>query len=182
MKTLITVLALIGVVLIATPAEAQILKKIKTKAQQKKEQKGNEIINKSFDELEKTVEGDNTKKDKQEKKNKNTEDETVAAEDIKAPRSEQEEIKIWTERYDFVAGKQIIFFDDFEDEDLGEIPRQWKYINGETEAVKITNYGMAMKFNNKTAPNFEEDYELPDAYTIEFDIWFMAPPYNGSYG
>ena len=98
------------------------------------------------------------------------------------------EIKVWTERYDFQPGKEIIFFDDFEEEGISDIPSKWKYKKGVMEVVEVNN-----EYNHVLSgdlgyghPNWEDGFRLPEKYTIEFDV-FMADPTVankgfGSYG
>ncbi|MBX2827409.1 MAG: OmpA family protein, partial [Flavobacteriaceae bacterium] len=102
--------------------------------------------------------------------------------------SEQKEKEIWMQRYDFKPGRDIIFFDDFENEELGEIPSKWYYNKGLMEVVKVNseqNHVMSGELGYGH-PNWEEGFVLPEAYTIEFDIFIADPKAEnkgyGSYG
>lgn len=72
-------------------------------------------------------------------------------------------------KYDFVPGDKLIFFDDFSQDFIGDFPSKWN-TNGSGETVKIkgenwlelkSGYGLYF------IPDIEE---LPEDYTIEFDI------------
>ncbi|MEL6987545.1 MAG: OmpA family protein [Bacteroidota bacterium] len=93
----------------------------------------------------------------------------------------KDSIEVWTKRYDFKAGTEIIFFDDFENEEIGEIPTKWHYTKGLVETVSIKSKGKAMSGEMAfLRPNWEKDYTLPDQYTIEFDI-FLSGDITGAY-
>lgn len=180
-------LILIAFTIIQPGASGQVWDKIKRKVEQKKNQKENEAINKGAE----AVEDIFTKKPEKEEKEGSdgatkpnpNEKASTESEDQKgdvvtqSEGNEKEEIKIWTERYDFIPGKDIIFFDDFEEDDLSEIPRKWYYNKGVMEVVEVNNdYSNVMSGDlGHGHPNWEEGFRLPEKYTIEFDV-FMADP------
>lgn len=189
-------LILIACFVIQTDTSAQILDKIKRKAKQRKERKENEAIDEGLDAVE-----DLFKKKPTEDKGKDAKD-TAKTNPTKEPNvrqtsnngsdditetdqqtDENAQINVWTERYDFKPGKDIIFFDDFEDEEVSEIPSKWQYYKGVMEVVEVNN-----EYNNVMSgdlgyghPNWEENYRLPERYTIEFDV-FMADPRVENHG
>lgn len=170
-------------------AEAQIFEKVKRKVSQKKSQKENEAIDKGIEEVEDIF----TKKDK---KDGDTSDEggnedgasTEGGPSVTPDMSEKKAKEIWMKRYDFKPGKDIIFYDDFESEEIGEIPSKWYYNKGLMEVVTVSG-----EHNNVMSgdlgygrPNWPENFELPEAYTIEFDVYMADPNAKpkgyGSYG
>ena len=181
------ILSLVAVLAISTTAEAQIFKKVKNKVLQKKEQKENETIDKGIEEVGNIFK----KKDPEEGDNgddggTNDEASTDEGPSVTPGTSEKKEKEIWMKRYDFKPGRDIIFFDDFEDEEVGEIPSKWKYNKGVMEVIVIDgNKGMSGDLGYGH-PNWDEGFTLPEAYTIEFDVFMADPKANpkgyGSYG
>ncbi len=184
-KLIIVLLALFA---FQAPAEAQIFEKIKRKVKNKKERKENETIDKGLDKVEDIFK----KKDKKDSDgNEPTGDEEASTDTgpVVTPETDDKQAQeIWMKRYDFKPGKDIIFFDDFENEEVGEIPSKWRYYKGTMEVVKTSgdqNLVMSGELGYGH-PNWEENFVLPEAYTIEFDV-FMADPNAevkgyGSYG
>ncbi|MDR1813925.1 MAG: hypothetical protein LBR18_03645, partial [Tannerella sp.] len=74
---------------------------------------------------------------------------------------------------DFVPGDEIIFSDDFANEQMGEFPTQWDAGNGSIEVVQVNGekvielldggYMMPLMKSKKAY--------LPDVFTIEFDVY-----------
>ncbi|HPF12249.1 MAG TPA: OmpA family protein [Flavobacteriaceae bacterium] len=180
-KVIIVLMALFA---FQVTAEAQILDKVKRKVKQKKDQEENKAIDKGIDEIFK-------KKDEDTKDGNDGDGEEGSqgsGPSVTPGMSPKKERDIWMQRYDFQPGSEILFFDDFEGEQLGEIPSKWQYNKGNIEVVQID--GTHNKVLNgdlgHTRPNWEEGFVLPEAYTIEFDV-FMADPNAkdkgfGSYG
>ncbi len=179
-KLILTILILFA---FQTPVEAQLFEKIKKKVTQKKNQKENESIDKGIE----TVEGIFKKKNKKRDDGGGGNGDASGSDgDVVMPgMNKKEEAEIWMTRYDFKPGKDIIFFDDFEGEELGEIPSKWHYYKGLMEIVKVNgenNYVLSGDLGGGH-PNWEPGFVLPEAYTIEFDV-FMADPNadNKGYG
>ena len=182
--------AIIALLAFSTPCEAQIFEKIKRKVKNKKERVEDQTIDKGIDEV-----GDIfKKKDKNKEKDQdgtNGDNDGASSEGgpaVTPDMSEKKSAEIWMKRYDFKPGKDIIFFDDFENEEIGEIPSKWKYYKGLMEVVSVSG-----EHNNAvsgelgyTHPNWDEGFSLPEAYTIEFDVFLPDPKAPnkgyGSYG
>ena len=75
---------------------------------------------------------------------------------------------------DFVPGDEIIFDDDFADEQLGEFPSKWDLISGVSEVVKFDGK-MAFDFQDvgtRVAPLMKNPRNyLTDAFTVECDFY-----------
>jgi len=103
-----------------------------------------------------------------------------------APKKELEEnISYWMS-YDFIPGKEVIFFDNMQDDDYGDFPRRWDMMSGNAEMARLNNEKVLLFYNHQgTAikPLFKEKEYLPDAFTIEFDIYFdkIATDRNSDY-
>ncbi len=92
-----------------------------------------------------------------------------AASDGSAPAKEEVSSGSFS-KYDFIAGAQVVYFENFDQEGLAELPTGWN-TNGTGEVVKLDNIPgkwlrMHQPFNYLSAneKKFEENY------TIEFDL------------
>ncbi|MGB5481578.1 MAG: OmpA family protein [Eudoraea sp.] len=132
-------------------SEAQILGKLKKKAEKE--------VEKALEEEEPQPEEKQTKEN--ELKAEETTDDQVA--------------KPWS-KYDFVPGETVIFEDNLEGEQNGEFPSQWDLIDGYVENAlfegenvirfPVESSGATIKPLMKK----EGDY-LPEKFTIEFDMY-----------
>jgi len=134
----------------------------------------------------KKKESENTSKTKTEKKT--TEKQTKAAEtesktesNSEIPQEKPAPMLEWA-KYDFVPGTEIIFEDDFKDEQNGEFPSRWDMTKGAIEVAELDGEKVVwFKLTNSNGPdailpflkNRTEDY-LPDEFTLEMDVYFHA--------
>lgn len=73
-------------------------------------------------------------------------------------------------KYDFVPGEKVIFYEDFSQDAVGDFPALWN-TNGSAEVVTTNLFpGNWMKFDGRGAVWTDELLDLPENYTIEFDI------------
>lgn len=93
---------------------------------------------------------------------------------------EKKEIEVWKNKYDFVSGSEILFYDDQKDEELGEFPSRWDLIKGSAENVKVDGENV-IEFEGRIVPLFKDEFELPEKFTIEFDAYFGENKVCGSY-
>ncbi len=90
------------------------------------------------------------------------------------PTEIDETISYWMS-YDFIPGKEVIFYDNMQDDDYGDFPRRWDMMSGNAEMSRFGKEKVLLFYNHQgTAikPLFKEKEYLPDAFTIEFDIYF----------
>jgi outer membrane protein OmpA-like peptidoglycan-associated protein len=76
-----------------------------------------------------------------------------------------------TSKYDFVPGEQIIFFDDFSSESIGDFPVQWN-TNSSGEIVTLDNH--PGRWFQMTGGGFyipEAKEKFTDNFTVEFDLY-----------
>jgi len=171
MKKVLCILLLIGA--FQVPAEAQVFDKIKKKVTKKKNQTEEDAIDKGIESVEGIF-----KKKKKKKGNtaEGTEKDEAPTQDgpvIQPGMSDKKAQEIWMTRYDFKPGREIIFFDDFENEQIGEIPSKWYYRKGLMEVVQVSGQNNHVVTGDLGGgrPNWEEGFVLPEAYTIEFDVY-----------
>ncbi|MGN6603514.1 MAG: OmpA family protein [Ginsengibacter sp.] len=132
--------------------------------EKKVQQKTNEIINQkkeppakpqASNQKKEEVAADNSKTDKQENTSK--------------PADGQAGLEMYS-KYDFVPGEKVIFFDDFTQDNVGDFPAAWN-TNGSGELVTTNLYpGKWLKFVSRNAIWSDQLLNLPNNYTIEFDI------------
>ena len=73
-------------------------------------------------------------------------------------------------KFDFIPGEKVIFFDDFIQDNVGDFPSLWN-TNGSAEVVTTNLFpGHWMKFATRNAVWTDSLLQLPDNYTIEFDV------------
>lgn len=80
-------------------------------------------------------------------------------------------LKVYS-KFDFVPGDTQLFFDDFSQDFIGDFPSKWN-TNGTGEVVRLNNiignwFEMKAGYNIYYIPL--TDRELPEEYTIEFDL------------
>ena len=130
----------------------------KQKVENRAAKKAGEATDKALDKLE-----------KKDKKNVETEENKDAGVQT-ADKSVQEEKLTATSKYDFIPGEKVIFFDDFSQDAVGDFPALWN-TNGSGEVVTTNLFpGNWMKFVMKECVWTDALLQLPDNYTIEFDV------------
>ena len=130
----------------------------KQKVENRAAKKAGEATDKALDKLE-----------KKDKKNVETEENKDAGVQT-ADKSVQEEKLTATSKYDFIPGEKVIFFDDFSQDAVGDFPALWN-TNGSGEVVTTNLFpGNWMKLNSECCVWTDKLLNLPDNYTIEFDI------------
>ncbi|MBK6883447.1 MAG: OmpA family protein [Flavobacteriales bacterium] len=156
----------------------QLFERAKRKAEQRANRKIDQGIDKGLDKVvEDSAKGrkKNKKKEKEEKEPEEGAEERTNMDGASASgdgsAKADASIAVWTERYDFQPGAEIIFYDDLEGESSGEITSKWAYTKGVLEVAEITGTGKGMIGDLHTHPNWEKGFLLPEEYTIEFDAW-----------
>jgi outer membrane protein OmpA-like peptidoglycan-associated protein len=87
------------------------------------------------------------------------------------PAAQPEQTKLQSfSKYDFVPGEKVIFYEDFSQDAIGDFPALWN-TNGSAEIVTTNLFpGNWMKFSTRESIWTDKLIDLPDNYTIEFDI------------
>lgn len=141
-------------------APAQILKKMKEKATQ--------TINKTEDKL--TGNGDDKAPAK---------DNSTTPPDATAPKN----LNVYS-RFDFVPGSTILYYDNFEKDNIGETPMGW-ITNRAAEAVKIDGLdGNWVKMAATSSQHFVRNKKQTwgNNFTIEFDLLIVKNSYDPRLG
>jgi len=169
-------------------AQFDILKKVKEKVEQRAEQKTDEAIDKGLDEAEEGVkegvqgkdeesaEEPNQKKSK--KKDVNSDDEENSSEESES-KDKTPNFKSYT-KYDFVSGDKIILFEDFSQDAVGDFPAKWN-TNGSGEVITTNLYpGNWFKITGEGWYMPEPFLELPENFTIQYDLIMQEDENNNS--
>ncbi len=130
------------------------------------EQKAEEAVNKTLDKTEEVF-----KKKKGEIKGKE-EKSTSESEDQENTKSTQQKERLTsTTKYDFIPGDQILFYEDFSQDAIGDFPALWTS-NGSGEVKSVNKApGKWFHLNGQDAVYcFTKPVKLPDNFIIEFDI------------
>ncbi len=86
-----------------------------------------------------------------------------------APQQEQTTLQSYS-KYDFIPGEKVIFYEDFSQDAVGDFPALWN-TNASAEVVTTNLYpGNWMKFVGSESVWTDNLLQLPENYTIEFDI------------
>lgn len=79
---------------------------------------------------------------------------------------------VWT-NYDFVPGSRVLFYDDFERDNVGDFPRRYEFVRGNWEVAEW----QGRRLLRHTGPRHAAykvilPEELPERFTVEFDAYF----------
>jgi outer membrane protein OmpA-like peptidoglycan-associated protein len=163
-------------------SDAQIIdvkSKIKNQSINRANQRTDEGVDKGLDKAEEGVKSI-FKKDKnenaneeqtQDQNNENSEESNAEGNSDAKVSQKADEPKLEAySKYDFVPGEKIIFYDDFSQDAIGDFPTGWN-TNGSAEVVSTNLFpGKWMKYDCVESIWTDELLNLPDNYTIEFDI------------
>jgi outer membrane protein OmpA-like peptidoglycan-associated protein len=183
--------------LLSTEAKPQKVKvNVKEKVVEETDNRANsktdEVIDAGFDKIEEGI-GNIFKKKEKKTRDDSSEQEAEKAEsgdagagsgknrsDVKG--SNQSQLTLKWNKYDFVPGEKIIFEDNQEGEENGEFPSRWDLAGG--GSVENASFGDQNVIYFKEAescivPFFKEPAKdnLPDLFTVEFDCWFEPDEY-----
>lgn len=88
---------------------------------------------------------------------------------IKASANSQPALETYS-KFDFIPGEKIIFYDDFSKDNVGDFPVLWN-TNGSAEVVTSNLFpGKWLKIVGRNSVWTDQLLELPNNYTIEFDV------------
>lgn len=78
-------------------------------------------------------------------------------------------------KFDFLPGEQVLYFYDFSDVSVGDVPSGWQ-IDGSAEVVEVEGYeGHYMMIHQKSSIIPETFEDLPDDLTIQYDLICTDP-------
>ncbi|GGG80828.1 hypothetical protein GCM10007415_11680 [Parapedobacter pyrenivorans] len=160
----------------------KIEKKIERKASQRIERKIDKAIDKGLDKVEETP-GDIAKSEKEGKVKRNSgkpgqahggDSIEMNAKGTSADGQETQSAGLQRySKFTFVPGEEIIAFDDFSQDAVGDLPASW-VSTGTSEIVNFEGLEGNWVWFNKTKGNFVPEYlrDLPENFTLEFDLMY----------
>ena len=156
-------------------AQINIGDKLEQKAKQRLERKVDRTIDKGFDKTEDGIDKgakDATTGSKDKKATKDTEPKSDVANDTPnadAPSGIAIPLRAYS-KFDFVPGEQLIAFEDFSQDVIGDFPAKWN-TNSSGEIVTIEGAeGQWFKFGGQGIAYPEFLKALPEQFTLEFDV------------
>ena len=167
--------------LLSFSANAQILKKIKNRVVQTAE---NKIVNKAgnatsttMDNAEKEIKGEKKENSKNNSNNTNVTNNEEEEVPLNSTKENKESNTANTKpafksysKFDFVAGENTVFYEDFSSDAIGDFPARWNTnVSGE---IVTTTAAPGKWFRLKPGGGFIPDLakELPGNFTIEMDM------------
>jgi outer membrane protein OmpA-like peptidoglycan-associated protein len=151
-------------------AQINLKDKLKKQTNNRVNKNVDQGINKSLDAVENGV------KDLFKKKKKDGEQDSTATDQNQGTVQDQKPSKDASpslatySKFDFVPGEKVIFFDDFSQDAVGDFPALWN-TNGSAEVVTTNLFpGNWMKFVMNECVWTDNLLNLPENYTLEFDI------------
>jgi outer membrane protein OmpA-like peptidoglycan-associated protein len=171
MKKLIILLCIINTVLMfdSVKSQAQLLDKLKKTA--------DKTVDKQID---KTLNSTKEKKDKSSNESTgsdSTPSETQSADVGEPSNSDKKEdyTTSYKSKFDFVPGEKVLISDDFSQDAVGDFPALW-FTNGSGEVVNIDDKeGKWLMLKERSSFYIDQLLELPDNFTIQFDVMCSAP-------
>jgi outer membrane protein OmpA-like peptidoglycan-associated protein len=182
MRTCLFILCIVALCFIPTGINAQIdvKGKVKDKSINRADQRTDEGIDRGLDAVEEGVKNMFKKKEKSDDSESENEEESEPSdsEDSKPassakPKPAQDapaKLTSYT-KYDFVPGDQVILYEDFSQDEIGDFPALWT-TNGSGEVRTLNNYQGKWLFMNTAdrVYNLMKDLTLPDNFILEFDV------------
>jgi OmpA-OmpF porin, OOP family len=177
MKSLTKVLFVLALFSLALNLQAQIKvdfkKKIENQVNRRLNQKTDQAIDKVLDTAEDSIAAGLKKDDSAEQageaQNGDVAADAAAGTAAAKTGGQQTALESYS-KYDFIPGEKVIFYDDFSQDAVGDFPALWN-TNGSAEVVNTNLYpGNWMKFVMSECVWTDALLNLPDNYTIEFDV------------
>ncbi len=174
-------------VTVQSQIKVDLNRKINSKVNQRVNKNVDKTIDKGLDAVEnggkedpkKTEKTDQTNANQNNQANKSEENDNKTQTD-KPGGQEQTQLQSYS-KYDFITGEKVIFYEDFSQDAIGDFPALWN-TNGSAEVVNTNLFpGHWMKFDMKNCVWTDALLDLPDNYTIEYDIIPITGEFNAKY-
>lgn len=175
MKALLFIFALM--LSMGVTAQINIKDKLKSKTHDRAEERTDQGVDKGLDKVEEKFGGIFKKKVEktQEEREVDYSDSTEAGKsDHDSPREgespQHKSLESYT-NYDFVPGDQLLYFDDFSQDETGDFPTYWSSnSSGEVKTINITD-GHWFHMNGEDATYcYSKEFIFPENFIFEFDL------------
>ncbi|HSR18750.1 MAG TPA: hypothetical protein VLM39_11725, partial [Ignavibacteriaceae bacterium] len=146
-------------------AQFDILDKVKDKVEEKADEETDEAIDKTIDEA--TESQDEEKKDENSAEEESNDEGNVSKNSTSTVK--EEELKSFS-KYDFIPGDQVLFYEDFSQDNIGDFPALWN-TNSSGEVVTLNNYS-GHWFQVGNGGTFMPDMKgsFGENFTFEYDL------------
>ena len=166
------VILLIVLLVAGTTADAQLLERLKNRAQDAVERNVGNIVEQEINDA---FEG--KKKDKKDKKSKNSKSEEADYEDEEVAGQQGEpEATVGSVKNDFVRGSVVMFEDNMQGEQVGEFPSKWDLVRGNAEIATIQGQKCIALIDGDgwITPLVKGGIKnyLGDVFTVEYDMLY----------
>lgn len=185
MKTRVMLIAFVLATGFSTNAQVVNPKETaKRKAEERTNRTTDKTIDKGLDKIEEGIGNIFKKKDKKAKdkdKDKDKKTNTGATSPGKE-NTDSNRVARSTSRFDFVQGNKVLYFDDFQRLNIGDFPAEFN-TNASGEVVSVEGKKgkwLAMTKNGAFIP--ENIKELPENFTLEFEVGLIGKPGNNYSG
>ena len=177
MKKIVLLMSLLLLVCTGASAQSNVLNRLKNRAKNAVEYNiGNKIEKGINNALDGKKQKNREQLDKQNQNNDGENWQTAKDEPEEESVPQQKEVKkgaqmTWN-NYDFVAGDEILFEDNMENEQLGEFPSMWDTFSGAAEVVDIEGQKAINTQDASITPLYRDGkVYLTDECTVEFEIY-----------
>ena len=168
MKTItIAILLMFCMLFLNLHAQVDVQQKVKTQTNNEANKSVDQSIQKGLNSVGSGIKGLFKKNDNS--KAKTEEKVPDKGKDVKSSTEDNQTLVAYS-KYDFIPGQQVIFYEDFSQDAIGDFPALWN-TNGSAEVVTTNLYpGKWVKFLTRDAIWTDALINLPENYTIEFDV------------
>jgi flagellar motor protein MotB len=171
MKKLIILFCVINAAFLINPlkSQAQLLDKLKKTV--------DNTVDKQVD---KTLNSKKEKKDKTPKESPTSDSESSETQNTESsepsnPDKKEDYVSSYKSKFDFVPGEKIIVSDDYSEDAVGDFPALW-FTDGSGEIVTVEGYESKWLMMKGSSQYFiDELLQLPDNFTIQFDLMCSVP-------
>ena len=152
-------------------SQINVGEKIRTKTNQRIEQKVDQGIDKALDKTEDGVKDATKKKDKKEDNKQSTNEDATKSSETPEKKDDKPTPLTSNTKYDFVPGDQVLFFEDFSQDAVGDFPALWTTNgSGEVRTVNKASGNWLYLSQDDGAYCLMKDLVLPDNFIFEFDM------------
>ena len=168
MKKLYFIISILLLVGFTQNTQAQILDKVKKKTEQKVKKEAEKKVNEEVDKL--------FGKDKNKKDTSKTAPKTKTVKESKVNQptvtgTDKDMQLLTSSKFDFIPGEKVLLCDDFTSDNIGDFPVLWNTTgSGEIMTTNLFDGRWFKITNARGITTLDETLNLPENYTIEFDV------------
>jgi len=141
------------------------------KLKKKAEDKANKTANDAVDKADPTAD---------KKEGEGASGEASSTGNAEAPKGGEEKVSSVSTKFDYVPGDNVLFFDDFTQDELGEFPTHWTLKQGTLEVAEMNgqHWLRSTSIDSHFGMKAPAMPALPEFWTLEFDFYCGEPSGN----